>query len=105
MKKNNKYKLGDWVKFVSDQPSIYLSRYADGDSKIEKEEHVGVIKNVHTIVTGWCLYTIETTPVSWLCDVFEGDIKQKLSEEQIKAIKEKNDNEVKKLIELNRKNG
>ena len=75
MKKNNKYKVGDRVKFVSDQPSIYMSRYADGDSKIEKEEHVGEIKDICHI-KGWYLYTIETIPVSWLCNVFEAYIKQ-----------------------------
>lgn len=77
--KNSKYKRGDWVKFVSDQPSTYLSRYADGDSRIEEEEHVGVIKNVHEIMKGWYSYAIETFPMPWLCYVFEGDIKNKLS--------------------------
>ena len=84
MKRKSKYKVGDCVRFISSQPSIDLSRYADEDSKIEKEEHVGVIKNVHTIMKGWYLYIIETMPVSWLCYVFEGDIKQKLSDDQNK---------------------
>lgn len=87
-KQNNMYNVGDWVKFVSDQPSVYLSRYADGECKIEKEEHVGVIKNVYTIKKVWYSYTIETIPVPWLCHVDERDIKQKLSDEQIKVIKE-----------------
>lgn len=85
---NSKYKKGDWVKFVSDQPSVYLLRYAYGDCKIKKEEHVGIIKNVHTIIKGLYLYLIETTPVHWLCNVDEGEIICKLSDEQIKAIKE-----------------
>ena len=89
---NSKYKKGDWVKFVSDQPSVYLLRYAYGDCKIKKEEHVGIIKNVHTIIKGLYLYLIETTPVHWLCNVDEGEIICKLSDEQIKAIKEKYDN-------------
>ena len=79
---NSRYKKGDWVKFVSDQPSVYLSRYADGDCKIEKEEHIGIIKNVHTIMKGWYFYTIETTPVHWLCNIDEGEIICKLSDEQ-----------------------
>jgi hypothetical protein len=89
MEKNSKYKVGDWVKFISEQPSVYLSRYADGDCKIEKEEHIGVIKNVHEIMKGWYSYAIETIPVPWLCDIQERDINQKLSDEQIKVIKEK----------------
>lgn len=89
--KNSKYKVGDWVKFISDQPSVYLSRYAVGNSKIEKEEHIGVVKNVYDIKKGWYSYAIETMPVQWLCHVDEGDIKQKLSEEQIKVIKENKD--------------
>jgi hypothetical protein len=79
--RNSKYKKGDWVKFVSDQPSVYLSRYADGDSIIKKEKHVGVIKSVHTIMKGWYSYAIETTPVQWLCHVDEKDIKCKLLDE------------------------
>jgi hypothetical protein len=90
-KKNSMYKVGDWVKFISDQPSVYLSRYADGNSIIRKEEHIGVIKNVYDIKKGWYSYAIETMPVQWLCHVDEGDIKQKLSEEQIKVIKENKD--------------
>ena len=78
-KKDSKYKVGDWVKFISDQPSTYLCRYADGDCKIEKEEHVGVIRNVHEIKKGWYSYTIETFPMPWLCDVFEEDINCKLA--------------------------
>lgn len=84
---NSKYKKGDWVKFVSDQPSVYLLRYAYGDYKIKKEEHVGIIKNVHTIIKGLYLYLIETTPVHWLCNIDEGEIICKLSDEQIQAKK------------------
>ena len=91
MGKNSKYKVGDWVKFISELPSVYLSRYAVGDCKIEKEEHIGVIKNVYEIMKGWYSYAIETIPVPWLCHIDEGDIKQKLSEEQIKVIKENKD--------------
>ena len=91
MEKNSKYKVGDWVKFISDQPSVYLSRYADGNSIIRKEKHIGVIKNVYEIMKGWYSYAIETIPVPWLCHIDEGDIKQKLSEEQIKVIKENKD--------------
>lgn len=87
--KNSKYKVGDWVKFISEQPSVYLSRYADGDCKTEKEEHIGVVKNVYEIMKGWYSYIIETIPVPWLCDIEERDIKQKLSDVQIKEIKEK----------------
>ena len=90
-KKNSMYKVGDWVKFISDQPSVYLSRYADGNSIIRKEEHIGVVKNVYEIMKGWYSYAIETIPVPWLCHIDEGDIKQKLSEEQIKVIKENKD--------------
>lgn len=78
-KKNSKYKVGDYVRFISDQPSVYLSRYADDDCKIEKEEHVGVIRNVHEIKKGWYSYTIETFPIQWICFVVEEDIKCKLS--------------------------
>ena len=48
----SKYKKGDWVKFKSDEPSIYLSRYADGDSIIKTEKHIGVIKDVSCILMG-----------------------------------------------------
>jgi predicted esterase YcpF (UPF0227 family) len=85
--RNSKYKKGDWVKFISDQPSVYLSRYADGDSIIKKEKQVGVIKSVHTIMKGWYSYAIETTPVHWLCNIDEGEIICKLSDEQIQAKK------------------
>ena len=88
-KKNSMYKVGDWVKFISELPSVYLSRYAVGDCKKEKEEHVGIIKNVHTIMNGLYSYVIETIPVPLLCHIDEKDIKQKLSDEQIKVIKEK----------------
>jgi len=76
---NSKYKVGDWVKFISDQPSLYLSRYADGDCKIEKEEHVGVIRNVHEFKKGWYSYTLVTFPIQWICFVDEEDIKCKLA--------------------------
>ena len=80
-KKNSKYKVGDYVRFISDQPSAYLSRYADDDCKIEREEHVGVIKNVHEIKEGWYSYAIETFPIQWLCFVSEKEIICKLANE------------------------
>ena len=101
--RNSKYKKGDWVKFISDQPSVYLSRYADGDCKIEHEEHIGIIKNVHTIMKGWYSYAIETIPVLWLCHIDEGEIICKLSDEQIKAIKEKYDNVLSPVGDLSSK--
>jgi len=87
--KSSRYKVGDWVKFISDQPSVCVNRYADENSIIKKEEHVGIIKNVHTIMNGLYSYVIETIPVPLLCHIDEKDIKQKLSDEQIKVIKEK----------------
>ncbi len=80
-KENSKYEVGDRVKFTSDQPSVYLSRYADGDSKIEEEEHIGIIKNIHTIKKGWYSYAIETFPIQWLCFVSEKEIICKLANE------------------------
>ena len=81
--RNSKYKTGDWVKFISDQPSVYLSRYAYGDIEIKKEEHIGIISNVHTVMKGVYLYDIETTPVPWKCFIIEEEIISKLSDEQI----------------------
>ncbi|MBR4388022.1 MAG: hypothetical protein IKT00_02450 [Prevotella sp.] len=82
MSKESIYKKGDRVKFISDQPSVYLSRYADNDSKIEKEEHIGIIKNIHTPFNGVYLYLIvTTTPVRWICHVYEKDIIEKLPDE------------------------
>lgn len=80
--RNSKYKVGDWIKFISDQPSLYLSRYSDDDSIIKKEEYVGVIKSVCTIKRGWYVYTVETIPLQWLCHVDERDIICKLSDEE-----------------------
>ena len=80
--RNSKYKKGDKVKFLSDQPDIYLRRFADDDSKIEKTEYVGIVLNVHAIMKGRYIYTIETTPVPWLCTVEEEDIIDKQSDEQ-----------------------
>ena len=85
----SKYKKGDWVEFVSDQPSVYLSRYAYGDLKIERKEHIGVIKDVQCVFMKWYLYRIETFPVKWFCLVDEGDIIEKLSDEQIQEVKKK----------------
>ena len=79
--RKSKYKTGDKVRFISDQPSVYLLRYAHSKSKIKKEEHVGIIKNIHTVMKGWYLYCIETIPVSWLCIVDEKDIISKLSDD------------------------
>lgn len=81
--RNSKYKKGDWVKFISDQPSAYLSRYAYGDIEIKKEKHIGIIKNVHTVIKGVYLYDLITTPVHWICFVFESEIISKLTDEQI----------------------
>ena len=81
--RNSKYKKGDWVKFISDQPSVYLSRYAYGAIEIKKEEHIGIIKNVHTVIKGVYLYDLITTPVHWICFVFESEIISKLTDEQI----------------------
>ena len=83
----SKYKKGDWVKFKSDQPSVYLSRYAYGDLKIEKEKHIGVIKDVQCVFMKWYLYTIEAFPVHWLCHVQEEEIIEKMSEAEVKAEK------------------
>ena len=88
--KKSRYKKGDWVKFISEEPSIYLSRYAYGDLKIEKEKHIGVIKDVQCVFMKWYLYTIKTFPVEWLCFVDEKEIVEKLSDEQIEAEKKKN---------------
>ena len=79
--RKSKYKTGDKVRFISDQPSVYLLRYAHSKSKIKKEEHVGIIKNIHIVMKGWYLYCIETIPVSWLCIVDEKDIISKLSDD------------------------
>ena len=84
---NSKYKKGDWVRFKSKEPSIYLSRYAADHSIIKKEKHIGVVKGVHCILHGWYLYTIETFPVQWLCHVDENEIIEKLSDEQIQSEK------------------
>ena len=67
-----KYRIGDRVKFISDEPSLYASRYAEGHYKIEKVKYIGVIRNVHPIMKGMCLYTIETIPpLRWICLVYE----------------------------------
>ena len=73
-KSDNKYKIGDWVKFVSYQPNVFVSRYADGDCKIEKQEYIGVIKNVHAMMKGFYTYTIITAPIHWICSVEEENI-------------------------------
>ena len=71
---DSKYKIGDWVKFVSYQPNVFVSRYADGDCKIEKQEYIGVIKNVHAMMKGFYTYTIITAPIHWICTVEEDNI-------------------------------
>ena len=58
--------------------------------KIEKEKHIGVIKDVQCVFMKWYLYTIKTFPVEWLCFVDEKEIVEKLSDEQIEAEKKKN---------------
>ena len=50
--RNSKYKVGDWIKFTSNQPSTYLSRYADGNSTIKEKIHIGVVKSVQTLMRG-----------------------------------------------------
>lgn len=95
--RNSKYKRGDWVKFLSSQPSVYLRRYVR-DCKLEKAEHVGEIKNVHTIMKGVYIYTIITTPVHWICDVDEGDIICKLSDEQIQAKKDSDEKALQEIL-------
>jgi predicted esterase YcpF (UPF0227 family) len=80
--RNSKFKTGDKVSFISDQPSVYLGRYIYGDCLIKKEKHIGVIKDVRTVIKGVYLYTIETIPVPWLCFVGEDDIINKLSAEE-----------------------
>jgi hypothetical protein len=101
--KSSRYKVGDWVKFISNHPGVYVNRYADGNNIIKKEEHVGIIKNVHTITKGWYSYAIEIILVPWLCDIDERDIKQKLSDEQIKVIKEKHNDVISPVWDLHDK--
>ena len=68
-----KYRIGDRVIFISDEPSLYACRYAEGHYKIEKVKYIGVIRNVHPIMKGMCLYTIETIPpLRWICLVKDG---------------------------------
>ena len=95
--RNSKYKRGDWVKFLSSQPSVYLRRYVR-DCKLVKAEHVGEIKNVHTLMKGVYIYTIITTPVHWICDVDEGDIICKLSDEQIQAKKDLDEKSLQEIL-------
>ena len=84
---NSQYKKGDWVRFKSKEPDIYLSRYANGDIKIKKSEYIGVIKDVRCVYTGWYMYTIETNSLSLLCSlVNENDIIERLSEEQVQTV-------------------
>ena len=78
---NSKYKVGEWVKFISDQPDIYVGRYVYGNIKIERKEHVGIIKDVHYVMNDWYLYTIDTFPVQWHCFIVEEEIKCKLAVE------------------------
>ena len=86
----SKYKKGDWVRFVSDQPDIILSKYTDGVTNIYKDKYIGVIKDVRCILIGWYMYTIETIPLAFLCSmVNEDDIIEKLSDEQIQEVKKK----------------
>lgn len=89
--KNSLYKKGEWVKFISEEPDIILSRYADGKIDIFKDKYIGVIKDVRCIRIGWYMYTIETIPLAFLCTlVNESDIIEKLSDEQIETEKMKN---------------
>ena len=81
----SKYKKGDWVRFKSKEPDICLSRYAYGDIEIMKREHIGVIKDVHSIFNGVYNYTILTYPFLFNCFLtFEDDIIEKLTNEQLR---------------------
>ena len=81
----SKYKKGDWVRFKSKEPDIYLSRYAYGDVEIKKRKHIGVIKDVHTIFNGVYNYTIHTYPFLFNCFLtFEDDIIEKLTNEELR---------------------
>ena len=81
----SKYKKGDWVRFKSKEPDIYLSRYAYGDIEIKKRKHIGVIKDVHTNFNGVYNYTIHTYPFLFNCFLtFEDDIIEKLTNEELR---------------------
>lgn len=49
---NSRYKKGDWVRFRSEEPLTYLSRYADGPIDIKEEEYIGIITSVQTLLKG-----------------------------------------------------
>lgn len=84
-----KYRIGDRVIFISDEPSLYASRYAEGHYKIEKIKYIGVIRNVHPIMKGMYLYTIETIPpLRWICLVYEEEIMEKLADSFVKKMSE-----------------
>ncbi len=76
---NSRYKRGDWVRFMSEQPDVYLTRYVQGQITIEKREYTGVINNVAILSEDVLIYTIETIPVHWICLVGEEDIIEKLT--------------------------
>ena len=81
----SRYKKGDWVRFKSEEPDIYLSRYAYGDIEIRKREYIGVIKDVRIIFKGVYNYTILAYPFLFTCFLtLEGDIIEKLTDEQLR---------------------
>ena len=81
----SRYKKGDWVRFKSEEPDIYLSRYAYGDIEIRKRKYIGVIKDVRIIFKGVYNYTILAYPFLFTCFLtLEGDIIEKLTDEQLR---------------------
>ena len=79
--RNSRYETGDRVKFKSVEPSLNQRRFSK-DTKIKSAEYIGVIQNVCTIARGLYTYVIETTPAHWICTVPEGEIIEKLLDEQ-----------------------
>jgi hypothetical protein len=84
-----KFKIGDRVKFISDKPSLFASRYGLGDYKMENDEYIGIIRNVIPLIEDIYLYTIVTmTPIRWNCLVQEADIIGKLADSLINKLSE-----------------
>ena len=82
---NSRYKKGDWVRFKSEEPDIYLNRYTDGVTDVYKDKYIGIIKDVHTVFKGIYNYTIITIPLQFICSLtFENDIIEKLTNEQLR---------------------
>ena len=77
----NRYKKGDRVVFISDQPDLILSKYSDEKIRIRREKHIGIIRDVQTVRKGFYLYSIVTTTLHFLCQVLEEDIIEKLPDE------------------------